>query len=51
MADRISVRSPADFHVHVRQGDLSKLVTPHIHEGGFDLAYVMVQLILQASIQ
>jgi dihydroorotase len=38
----ISVSSPADFHVHLRQGDLSELVTPHVRKGGFHLAYVMV---------
>lgn len=38
----ISVPSPADFHVHLRQGELSKLVTPHVRKGGFHLAYVMV---------
>ena len=38
----ISLPSPADFHVHLRQGDLSKLVTPHVRKGGFHLAYVMV---------
>ncbi|KAG6880425.1 Dihydroorotase [Termitomyces sp. T32_za158] len=37
----ISINSPADFHVHLRQGPLSSLVTPHIKKGGFDLAYVM----------
>ncbi|KAG6878253.1 hypothetical protein C0993_010025 [Termitomyces sp. T159_Od127] len=37
----ISINSPADFHVHLRQGSLSSLVTPHIKKGGFDLAYVM----------
>jgi dihydroorotase len=40
----ISVLSPADFHVHLRQGDLSELVTPHVRQGGFRLAYVMVQI-------
>ena len=40
--DKLSVDSPADFHVHLRQGELSKLVTPHVRKGGFDLAYVMV---------
>lgn len=38
----ISLSSPADFHVHLRQGDLSKLVTPHVRKGGCYLAYVMV---------
>ena len=40
----ISVSSPADFHVHLRQGDLSQLVTPHVRQGGFRLAYVMVNI-------
>jgi dihydroorotase len=40
----ISVPAPADFHVHLRQGDLSQLVTPHVREGGFRLAYVMPNL-------
>jgi dihydroorotase len=42
MSTTISVSSPADFHVHLRQGDLSELVTPHVRKGGFRLAYVMV---------
>ncbi|KAF9221928.1 Dihydroorotase [Gyrodon lividus] len=42
--DTIIVESPADFHVHLRQGDLSSLVTPHVRQGGFDLAYVMPNL-------
>lgn len=40
----ISVSSPADFHVHLRQGPMSSLVTPHVREGGFSLAYVMVRV-------
>ncbi|KAI0306916.1 Dihydroorotase [Multifurca ochricompacta] len=44
-ANTISISSPADFHVHLRQGDLSELVTPHVREGGFRLAYVMPNLI------
>jgi hypothetical protein len=38
----ISIPAPADFHVHLRQGDMSKLVAPHVLKGGFKLAYVMV---------
>jgi hypothetical protein len=41
--NQISVVAPADFHVHLRQGDLCSLVTPHIREGGFSLVYVMVK--------
>ncbi|KAH8830670.1 dihydroorotase, partial [Flagelloscypha sp. PMI_526] len=40
----LTVDSPADFHVHLRQGNLSKLVTPHVRQGGFVLAYVMPNL-------
>lgn len=38
----ITIPAPADFHVHLRQGDISELVVPHVRKGGFDLAYVMV---------
>ncbi|CUA70299.1 dihydroorotase [Rhizoctonia solani] len=37
----LQVPSPADFHVHLRQGNMSALVTPHVALGGFKLAYVM----------
>ena len=40
----ISIKSPADFHVHLRQGSISKLVTTHVRMGGFHLAYVMVSI-------
>jgi len=40
----VSVPSPADFHVHLRQGSISELIVPHVRKGGFDLAYVMVSL-------
>ncbi|KAF9468924.1 hypothetical protein BDZ94DRAFT_1182680 [Collybia nuda] len=40
----ISINSPADFHVHLRQGSMSALVTPHVRKGGFNLAYVMPNL-------
>ncbi|KAN0063311.1 dihydroorotase [Thecaphora frezii] len=43
--DDITVPSPADFHVHLRQGALSELVTPHVAEGGVSLAYVMPNLV------
>ncbi|QRV73024.1 dihydroorotate dehydrogenase [Ceratobasidium sp. AG-Ba] len=42
MAEQIlQVPLPADFHVHLRQGTMSALVTPHVALGGFKLAYVM----------
>ncbi|KAG2092834.1 dihydroorotase [Suillus discolor] len=43
--DIIEVTAPADFHVHLRDGELSRLVTPHVHKGGFYLAYVMPNLV------
>lgn len=39
--DTLEIPSPADFHVHLRQGPMSELVTPHVALGGIDLAYVM----------
>jgi len=42
--DTIAVTAPADFHVHLRQGALSELVTEHVRLGGFTLAYVMPNL-------
>jgi len=42
MADSITIPSPADFHVHLRQGSISGLIVPHVRKGGFNLAYVMV---------
>lgn len=32
----------SSFHVHLRQGAMSKLVTPHVAQGGIKTAYVMV---------
>ncbi|PPQ99905.1 hypothetical protein CVT24_009586 [Panaeolus cyanescens] len=40
----ITIKSPADFHVHLRQGSLSQLIVPHVRKGGFDVAYVMPNL-------
>jgi len=34
------------FHVHLRQGAMSKLVTPHVSLGGIKTAYVMVRALL-----
>ncbi|THH33605.1 hypothetical protein EUX98_g599 [Antrodiella citrinella] len=43
-ADTLTITAPADFHVHLRQGALSELVTGHVRLGGFTLAYVMPNL-------
>ncbi|GMK55574.1 hypothetical protein CspeluHIS016_0206300 [Cutaneotrichosporon spelunceum] len=41
----ITLPAPADFHVHVRQGAMSELVTPHVAQGGMRTAYVMPNLV------
>lgn len=43
--DEIRVPAPADFHVHLRQGKMSELVTPHVAQGGITLGYVMPNLV------
>ncbi|KAH9943400.1 dihydroorotase [Epithele typhae] len=40
-AETVTVASPADFHVHLRQGEMAEVVTKHVRHGGFSLAYVM----------
>ena len=45
MADTLTVTAPADFHVHLRQGTFAELVTKHVRQGGFGLAYVMVRVL------
>jgi dihydroorotase len=32
----------ADFHVHLRDGEIMEAVTPTIRDGGVDTVYVMV---------
>lgn len=34
-----------DFHVHLRDGDMMKLITPTVREGGVSIAYVMPNLV------
>ncbi|KAI5452571.1 dihydroorotase [Naganishia albida] len=41
---QITIPAPADFHVHLRQGAMSELVTPHVALGGIKTAYVMPNL-------
>jgi hypothetical protein len=44
ISEMLKVFQPSDFHVHLRQGDFASLVVPHVRQGGFGLAYVMVRL-------
>jgi dihydroorotase len=38
--DRLELPPTADMHVHLRQGDLMKAVTPTVYQGGVDTAFV-----------
>jgi dihydroorotase len=42
--DLIEIELPAAFdaHVHLRDGEMSQLVTPTIRQGGVNQVYVMV---------
>ncbi|KAK0529087.1 dihydroorotase [Tilletia horrida] len=41
----ITVSSPFDAHVHLRQGDMCTLIAPHVAQGGMHTAYVMPNLV------
>lgn len=45
MSASITIPSPFDAHVHLRQGNMMKLVTPHVEKGGIRMAFVMVRLL------
>jgi dihydroorotase len=41
--DGIELPATADFHVHLRDGEMMKLVTPTIRQGGVNTVFVMVR--------
>lgn len=41
---RIELGYTADYHVHLRQGEMMELVTPTVREGGISIAYIMPNL-------
>ncbi|KAA8651424.1 dihydroorotase [Aspergillus tanneri] len=41
----IKLPAAADFHVHLRDGDMMELVTPTIRQGGVNTVYVMPNLV------
>jgi dihydroorotase len=47
---RIELPPSADMHVHLRQGDMMKLVTPTIRNGGVDTVFVMVSSMFSTSL-
>ncbi|GAA5859799.1 hypothetical protein JCM1840_006459 [Sporobolomyces johnsonii] len=42
---QITLPAPFDAHVHLRQGNLMRLVTPHVELGGVKMAFVMPNLV------
>ncbi|ORX48311.1 dihydroorotase, homodimeric type [Hesseltinella vesiculosa] len=44
MTQSITIPSASDFHLHLRQGDMMRMVTPKVAEGGVSLAYIMPNL-------
>ncbi|KAK9475481.1 uncharacterized protein V1510DRAFT_409329 [Dipodascopsis tothii] len=45
MSSEITIPPIADFHVHVRDGDMMRLVVPTIRQGGVSVAYIMPNLV------
>ncbi|GJN91531.1 hypothetical protein Rhopal_004554-T1 [Rhodotorula paludigena] len=43
--DSITLPAPFDAHVHLRQGNMMRLVTPHVEQGGIRMAFVMPNLV------
>ena len=41
----LELPASADFHVHLRDGDMMEAVTPTIRQGGVDMVYVMPNLV------
>ena len=42
LPDRLELPPTADFHVHLRDGEMMELITPTVKQGGCDTAYIMV---------
>jgi dihydroorotase len=40
--DGLELPATADFHVHLRDGEMMELVTPTIRQGGVNIVFVMV---------
>jgi dihydroorotase len=40
--DQIELPAAFDAHVHLRDGEMAKLVTPTVRQGGVNQVYVMV---------
>lgn len=42
MTNSITIPSACDFHLHLRQDEMMRMVTPKVPEGGVSVAYIMV---------
>ena len=49
--DGLELPATADFHVHLRDGEMMKLVTPTIRQGGVNTVFVMVRNINEIDVQ
>ncbi|KAF2099731.1 Dihydroorotase [Rhizodiscina lignyota] len=43
--DGLELSAPSDFHVHLRDGEMMRLVTPTIRQGGNNIVFVMPNLV------
>ena len=43
LGGRLDLPPTADFHVHLREGEVMEMVVPTIRQGGVDTVYVMVR--------
>ena len=48
--EEIELPAAFDAHVHLRDGEMSQLVTPTIRQGGVNQVYVMVRFNISFSI-
>jgi dihydroorotase len=44
--DTITLPAAADFHLHLRQDEMMRMVTPMVSKGGVSLAYIMVRALV-----
>lgn len=47
----ITLPAAADFHLHLRQDEMMRMVTPMVSKGGVSLAYIMVSKVQDNAIE
>jgi len=48
--DTITLPAAADFHLHLRQDEMMRMVTPMVSKGGVSLAYIMVCVLVMRGV-